>query len=177
MSALIISTNYGTEQDELTGPLQALKSAGVTVAVGAPSLDPIQTLVGDKDPGESIEPNIELSAVNASDFDVLVIPGGTINADSLRTDDTAVSLVTSFMKAGKTIAAICHAPWILTEAGAAEGKTLTSYPSLATDLKNAGATWNDVELQRCDALGWTLLTSRSPKDLDAFSAAVVEAAQ
>ncbi|WP_430868043.1 type 1 glutamine amidotransferase domain-containing protein [Demequina aurantiaca] len=177
MSALIISTNYGTEQDELTSPLNALKSAGIAVSIASPSLDPIQTLVGDKDPGETLLPDVEMSSVDTEDFDVLVIPGGTINADNLRTDDTAVSLVKSFVAAGKTIAAICHAPWILTEAGAAAGKTLTSYPSLATDLKNAGATWNDVELQKCEELGWTLLTSRSPKDLDAFSAAVVDAAK
>lgn len=176
MSALIISTNYGTEQDELIQPLQALKSAGVAVTIAAPKQEPIETLVSDKDPGQPVDPNALLSDVNPADFDVLVIPGGTINADTLRLDDDAVNLVKAFTAAGKTIAAICHGPWLLAEAEVTQGKTLTSYPSLATDLRNAGATWNDVELQKCGANDWTLLTSRRPKDLDAFSAAVVEAA-
>ncbi|WP_062210385.1 type 1 glutamine amidotransferase domain-containing protein [Demequina oxidasica] len=177
MSALIISTNYGVEQDELTQPLEALKNAGVVVTIAAPILDPIETLVGDKDPGKSIEPNTTLEGVDPAEFDVLVIPGGTINADTLRTEKAAVALVKAFADAGKTIAAICHAPWVLAEAGIIDGKTLTSYPSLSTDLKNAGAHWADVELQECGAEGWTLLTSRSPKDLDAFSSAVVMAAR
>jgi protease I len=176
MSALIITTNYGTEQDEILDPLTALKSAGVAVTVAAAESEPIQTLVGDKDPGQKLDPNTTIADVNPQDFDVLVIPGGTINADTLRTDDAAVALVKAFADAGKTVAAICHGPWLLAEADVAKGKTLTSYPSLATDLRNAGATWNDVELQECTANGWTLLTSRSPKDLEAFSGAVVKAA-
>ncbi|WP_061963208.1 type 1 glutamine amidotransferase domain-containing protein [Demequina aurantiaca] len=176
MSALIIATNYGVEQDEIVKPLDALKNAGVAVTVAAPKLDPIETLVGDKDPGTTIEPNATLGDVDASEYDLLVIPGGTINADTLRTEEAAVDLVKAFSESGKTIAAICHAPWVLAEAGILNGKSLTSYPSLATDLRNAGATWEDVELQECVAEGWTLLTSRSPKDLDAFSNAVVEAA-
>ena len=177
MTALVITTNYGVEQDELVKPLAALKEAGVPVTVAAPSTDPIQTLVGDKDPGETVTPNLALADVDPEGYDVLVIPGGTINADTLRTHEEAVSLVQTFAKDGKTVAAICHGPWLLAEADVAGGKTATSYPSLATDLRNAGATWVDEELKRCEANGWTLLTSRTPDDIPAFSTAVVEAAR
>lgn len=176
MSALIITTNYGTEQSEIMKPLDGLKEAGVQVTVAAPSLDPVQTLVGDKDPGAQVQPDATLGDVKAADYDVLVIPGGTINADTLRTYPEAVALVRDFADAGKTIAAICHGPWLLAEAGVAKGRTVTSYPSLQTDLRNAGATWVDQELKRCDAEASTLLTSRNPHDLDAFVPAVVEAA-
>lgn len=177
MSALIITTNYGVEQDELKQPLEALKDAGVDVTLAAVEVAPIQSLVGDKDPGEQFEPDALLSDVDDSDFNVLVVPGGTINADNLRMDDAAVGLVQAFAGSGRTVAAICHGPWILAEADVARGKTMTSYPSLQTDLKNAGATWVDKELQECGANDWTLLTSRHPGDLDAFSNAVVKAAQ
>lgn len=177
MSALIITTNYGVEQDELKRPLEALRAAGVPVTVAAAEVSPIQTLEGDKRPGETFEPDALLADATMDDHDVLVIPGGTINADTLRTHEAAVSLVQQFARAGRTIAAICHAPWLLAEAGVARGKTLTSYPSLATDLRNAGATWVDEELRHCKAEGFTLLTSRNPGDLHAFSRAVVEAAR
>ncbi|GIG54133.1 type 1 glutamine amidotransferase domain-containing protein [Demequina activiva] len=177
MSALIITTNYGIEQDELKQPLEALKAAGVPVTHAAVEVSPVQTLVGDKDPGETFEPDALLSDVDASEHDLLVIPGGTINADTLRTDDAAVALVKAFASSGRTIAAICHGPWLLAEADVARGKTATSYPSLETDLRNAGATWVDEELRTCEMEGYTLLTSRTPDDLDAFSAAVVDAAR
>ena len=177
MSALIITTNYGIEQDELKQPLEALKAAGIPVTHAAVEVSPVQTLEGDKDPGETFEPDALLSDVNPDDHDVLVIPGGTINADTLRTNEAAVSLVQSFAKSGRTIAAICHGPWLLAEADVAGGKTMTSYPSLQTDLRNAGATWVDQEFKKCEAEGFTLLTSRNPGDLDAFSSAVVDAAR
>ena len=177
MSALVITTNYGIEQDELKKPLDALKAAGIEVTHAAVEVSPVQTLVGDKDPGETFQPDALLSDVDDSAHDVLVIPGGTINADTLRTNEAAVSLVQRFAKSGRTIAAICHGPWLLVEADVAGGKTATSYPSLATDLRNAGAEWVDEELKRCDQQGFTLLTSRDPGDLDAFSAAVVDAAR
>lgn len=177
MSALIITTNYGVEQDELKQPLEALKNAGVDVTLAAVEVAPIESLVSDKDPGEQFEPDALLSDVDDSEYDVLVVPGGTINADNLRMDDAAVGLVKAFAGSGRTVAAICHGPWILAEADVAGGKTMTSYPSLQTDLKNAGATWVDKELMECGANDWTLLTSRNPGDLDAFSDAVVKAAQ
>ena len=177
MSALIITSNYGVEQDELKQPLNALKEAGVPVTLAATEVAPIQSLVSDKDPGEEFEPDALLSDVEESDFDVLVVPGGTVNADNLRLDDAAVALVQAFAGNGRTVAAICHGPWLIAEADVARGKTITSYPSLQTDLKNAGATWVDQELKECGANDWTLITSRTPDDLDAFSAAVVKAAQ
>ncbi|WP_084039055.1 type 1 glutamine amidotransferase domain-containing protein [Demequina sp. NBRC 110053] len=177
MSALIITTNYGVEQDELKKPLEGLREAGVPVTLAAVEVAPIESLVGDKDPGETFEPDALLADVELGDYDVLVIPGGTINADNLRTDKSAVSLVQQFAKAGRTVAAICHGPWLIAEADIAGGKTLTSYPSLATDLRNAGATWVDEELKRCEEEGFTLISSRNPDDLDAFVPAVVEAAR
>ncbi|MDN4480566.1 type 1 glutamine amidotransferase domain-containing protein [Demequina muriae] len=177
MSALIITTNYGVEQDELKMPLEALRNAGVPVTLAATEYSPVQSLVGDKDPGETFEPDTLLADVEMGDYAVLVIPGGTINADNLRTDDAALALVRTFAGDGRTIASICHGPWLLAEADVARGKSLTSYESIATDLRNAGATWEDVELRRCEEEGWTLLTSRNPGDLDAFSPAVVEAAR
>ncbi|MFW7414892.1 DJ-1/PfpI/YhbO family deglycase/protease [Demequina sp. SO4-18] len=176
MSALIITTNYGVEQDELKKPLEALREAGVPVTLAASEYSPVQSLVGDKDLGETFEPDTLLADAQMGDHAVLVVPGGTINADNLRTDDAAVALVRAFAADGRTVASICHGPWLLAEADVARGKSLTSYPSIATDLRNAGATWEDVELRRCEAEGWTLLTSRNPGDLDAFAPAVVAAA-
>lgn len=175
MSALVITSNYGVEQNELKQPLNALKEAGIPVTLAATEVAPIQSLVSDKEPGEEFEPDALLSDVEESDFDVLVIPGGTINADNLRLDHAAVALVQAFAGNGRTVAAICHGPWLIAEADVARGKTMTSYPSLQTDLKNAGATWVDKELMECGANDWTLITSRTPDDLDAFSAAVVKA--
>lgn len=177
MTALVITTNYGVEQDEILQPLKALKDAGIAVTVAAQSTDQIQTLVSDKDPGETVEPYATIADVDPAEYDLLVIPGGTINADTLRTNEDAQALVKHFADEEKTIAAICHGPWILTDAQVATGKTMTSYPSLQTDLANAGATWVDQELSECSALGWTLLTSRNPGDLEAFSEAVVKAAR
>ena len=175
MSALVITTNYGVEQDELTVPLQALRDAGIDVTVAAVSNEPIETLVGDKDPGESVTPDTTLSDVDPSAFDLLVVPGGTINADQLRGEADALNIVRAFARDGKTIAAICHAPWLLVEADLTRGKTLTSWSSLATDVRNSGATWVDQELVTDDADGWTLITSRSPEDLDAFTGAITSA--
>jgi protease I len=99
---------------------------------------------------------------------MLIIPGGTLNADHLRMNEDAVSTVRSFASAGRPVAAICHGPWALVEADAVGGKTLTSYPSLRTDIRNAGGAWLDEPVMRDDAGGWTLITSRTPEDLDDF---------
>jgi protease I len=105
-----------------------------------------------------------------------VIPGGTVNADTLRQDADAQRIVNEFVKAGKTVAAICHGPWLLIDAGVVEGKTLTSYPSVRTDLMNADAAdWVDTEVKQCPANGWTLITSRNPDDLPAFNKAIAGA--
>jgi protease I len=168
---LVISTNYGVEQDEIVVPIDQLRERGASVTVAAQETGSIQTLVGDKDPGKTVDPDTTIAGVNAGSFDALVVPGGTINADTLRTDQRAVSLVQAFAGAGKPIAAICHGPWTLVEAGVVSGKTITSYPSLQTDLRNAGAEWVDQEVQ----VDGGLITSRNPDDLPAFVDAIEHA--
>jgi len=170
MSALIITTTYGVEQDELKRPLEGLREAGIPVTLAAPGGETIQSLVGDKDPGETFTPDAALEDVQAGDHAVLVVPGGTINADTLRTHEAAVSLVQSFAADGRTVAAICHGPWLLIEAGVMEGREATSYHSIKTDMINAGAKWEDSEI----AIDNGIITSRSPKDLDAFIAKIIE---
>ena len=164
---LAIVTNYGVEQDELVVPLEHLRGEGVEVDVAATSADDVQTLVGDKDPGRTVTPNLTHADADPAEYDLLLVPGGTINADALRLQDDAVSLVRAFTAAGKPVAAICHGPWALVEAAAVEGKTLTSYASLETDVLNAGGAWVDRSVVRDDE-GYTLVTSRDPGDLDDF---------
>ncbi|OIH99464.1 MULTISPECIES: type 1 glutamine amidotransferase domain-containing protein [unclassified Curtobacterium] len=161
---LVIATNYGVEQDEIVVPTDQLRERGATVTVAAQESGSIATLVGDKDPGKSVDVDTTIDGVTAADYDALVVPGGTINADTLRTDGQAVALVKSFVEAGKPVAAICHGPWTLIEAGVLTGKTITSYPSLQTDVRNAGAEWVDQEVQVADGF----VTSRNPDDLPAF---------
>ncbi|MBG6084881.1 type 1 glutamine amidotransferase domain-containing protein [Zhihengliuella flava] len=171
---LIITTNYGTESDELTSPAEALRAAGADVTIAAPEATSVQTLTADKDPGPEVPADATLDDVDPDAFDALVIPGGTLNADQLRVNDRAQGLAASIAKAGKPVAAICHGPWLLIEAGLASGKRLTSYPSLATDLKNDGATWVDEQVVVDSSGGFALITSRNPGDLDAFNAAIIE---
>ncbi|MBD8702825.1 type 1 glutamine amidotransferase domain-containing protein [Frigoribacterium sp. CFBP 13712] len=165
---LAIVTNYGVEQDELVVPTRALRDAGATVVVAAQSTAPVETLVGDKDPGEAVRPDTTIEEVDASEFDLLLVPGGTINADTLRQDAGAVSIASSFAASGRPIAAICHGPWLLVEAGLVEGKELTSFPSLTTDIRNAGGSWTDASVITDVEKGFTLVTSRTPDDLDDF---------
>jgi len=168
---LVIATNYGVEQDEIVVPVDQLRARGATVTVAAQETGSIQTLVGDKDPGKTLEPDTTIAGVNAGSFDALVVPGGTINADTLRTDQQAVALVSAFVEAGTPVAAICHGPWTLIEAGVVSGKTITSFPSLQSDLRNAGAQWVDREVQ----VDGGLITSRNPDDLPAFVDAIESA--
>lgn len=170
-NVLVISTNYGVEQDEIAVPVDQLRQRGATVTVAAQETGQIQTLVGDKDPGKTLDPDTTIGGVNASGFDALVVPGGTINADTIRTDGQAVALVSAFVEAGKPVAAICHGPWTLVEAGVLQGKTITSYPSLQTDVRNAGAEWVDREVQ----VDGGIITSRNPDDLPAFVDAIEQA--
>jgi deglycase len=165
---LAIVTNYGVEQDELVVPVDHLRDGGAEVVVAAASDDSIQTLVGDKDPGKTVEPDTTIDAVDDSDYDLLLIPGGALNADHLRMDDDALGLIKAFTSSGRPVAAICHAPWTLIEADVVDGKRLTSYASLQTDVRNAGGSWVDEEVVTDDTDGWTLVTSRTPDDLDAF---------
>jgi len=164
-----LTSQVGVEKVELTEPWQAVLDAGGTPTLIAPDTSPVQSMVGDVDKDATFDPDLTVSAASAADFDALVIPGGTVNADNLRGDEASVALVTSFADAGKPIAAICHAPWVLVEAGLTVGKTLTSYPTLAKDIKNAGGTWVDETVFHCPANGWDLVTSRNPDDLENFT--------
>ncbi|WP_029290935.1 type 1 glutamine amidotransferase domain-containing protein [Cellulomonas sp. HZM] len=168
---LTIVSNYGVEQDELVVPVGRLRDAGATVTVAAVKDEPVRTLVGDKDPGDVVTPDATLGDVDAADFDLLVIPGGTLNADQLRLDDDALALVDAFATAGKPVAAICHGPWLLATADKVRERSMTSYASLQTDLRNAGATWSDEPVV-VDEGAFTLITSRDPDDLDDFVGAI-----
>jgi protease I len=173
---LIITSNTGIERDELLKPLEALRAYGATVTHGSSKGGTTQTFVGDTEKDQTVESDVQLSDVVSSDFDALVIPGGTVNADTLRQDANALRLINDFVKAGKTVAAICHGPWALIDAGVIKGKTLTSYKSVRIDLENAGAAgWVDAEVKQCQANGWTLITSRTPDDLPAFNEAIAKA--
>ncbi|MCI2266778.1 type 1 glutamine amidotransferase domain-containing protein [Sediminivirga luteola] len=161
----------GVEQVELTHPWQALRDAGATTVLVAPDEDQVHALNNDWDRGDSFPVDKPVAEAQAADYDALVLPGGTLNADGLRINEDAVAFVRSFFEQGKTVAAICHAPWILIDAGQAEGRRLTSYTSLEPDLKNAGARWEDTEV----VVDGNLITSRNPGDLDAFSGALIDA--
>ena len=173
---LVITSNTGIERDELLKPLEALRGYGATVTHGSSKGGTTQTFVGDTEKDKTVESDVALSDVLSNDFDALVIPGGTVNADTLRQDAGALKLINDFVKAGKTVAAICHGPWTLIDAGVIQGKTLTSYKSVHIDLENAGAAgWVDAEVKVCKANGWTLITSRTPDDLPAFNEAIAKA--
>lgn len=169
-----LTANAGVEQVELTTPWRAVKDAGGTPVLIAPEKEPVQAVNNDTDPGDSFDPDHAVAQVSADDFDALVLPGGVANPDTLRMDHQAVALVKAFADGGKPIAAICHGPWTLVEADVVRGRTMTSWPSLQTDLRNAGATWVDEEVAVDSSAGFILVTSRNPDDLDAFGKAIVE---
>ena len=158
----------GVEEVELTAPWNALKQAGADVSLVSDKSGEIQAVNHDQK-GDRFAVDREVSQVSAQDFDALVIPGGVANPDKLRTNKDAVQLVRDFMEADKPVAAICHGPWLLVEADALRGRTITSWPSLETDVKNAGGAWVDKQVQ----LDQKLLTSRKPDDLPAFCAQLV----
>jgi deglycase len=164
----ILATD-GFEQSELMVPKQRLEEAGAKVDVISLKTGEIWGWKGG-DWGEPIEVDRTIDAVNIDEYDALVIPGGQINPDLLRADEDAVALVRDFFASKKPLAAICHAPWVLIEAGIAKGRRMTSYHSMATDVKNAGATWIDREV----VVDEGLITSRNPNDLEAFSAKIIE---
>ena len=159
----------GVEEVELTAPWNAVKEAGGTPVLVAPKGGEIQAF-RHLDKGERFRVDRELAQASAADYDGLVLPGGVANPDALRTEERAVSFVREFFEADKPVAAICHAPWLLVEAGVVKGRTLTSWPSLRTDIENAGGVWVDRELQ----VEQKLVTSRKPDDLPAFTRALVE---
>ncbi|MEU6561031.1 type 1 glutamine amidotransferase domain-containing protein [Nocardia nova] len=170
-TVLVVTSQTGVERDELAVPLKRLRDNGIRVTHAAPAAEPVQTFVHDTERDTTIDPDTTLASVVVSDFDAIVIPGGTVNADKLRVTKEAVDLARGFAAAGKTVAAICHGPWLLVEADLIEGRTLTSYPSLRTDIANAGGRWVDEQVVRTGD-DWTLITSRNPDDLDAFCAAI-----
>jgi protease I len=159
----------GVEQVELTEPKKALEQAGATVHVISPKGGEIKAWKM-KDWGETIRSDKSLDQAKAADYDALVLPGGVINPDDLRTDPRAVSFVKEFAQSGKPVAAICHGPWTLIEAGVVKGRKITSWPSLKTDLKNAGANWVDEQV----VLDGNFITSRKPDDISAFSRKIIE---
>jgi protease I len=164
-----ILTEEGFEQVELTSPKEALQAAGATVEIISPKGGKIKAW--DKDHwGIEIDVDKVLSDVDPSEYDALVLPGGVLNPDKLRQNKDAVDFVASFLNEGKPLAAICHGPQMLIETGLIRGRQLTSYPSLQTDLKNAGADWVDQEVVTDNGL----VTSRTPADLDAFNKKTIE---
>lgn len=171
----VLINNSGVEQVELTTPWDTLGDAGARLSLLAPDKGTVQAFTQDVNKADTFAADTAVSGASVEDYDALVLPGGTTNADRLRMNTDAVELVKAFADAGKPIAAICHGPWTLVETGALEGKTLTSFPSLQTDIRNAGGTWVDKESFTCPAQGYTLVTSRSPADLDAFVEAAADA--
>jgi protease I len=161
--------NVGVEQVELTSPWQAVREAGGEPVLLAPEKEPVQTVSHDTEPAGSFDPDHAVGDVLAEDFAALVLPGGVANPDKLRLVPEAIAFVRAMAAAGKPIAAICHGPWTLIEAGVVAGKSLTSWPSLETDISNAGGVWRDEPVLLCSAMGFNLVTSRKPDDLDAFN--------
>jgi protease I len=161
--------NEGIEQVELTEPWRAVKEAGGTPELVAPKPGRAQAM-NHLDQADTFEVDRTVDSASADDYDGLVLPGGVANPDFLRTVKPAVAFARAFFDAGKPVAAICHGPWTLVEADVVRGRTLTSWPSLQTDIRNAGGQWVDEELHR----DGDLITSRKPDDLPAFCAAIVE---
>jgi protease I len=161
--------NEGVEQVELTEPLKAVREAGAEVDLLAPEESDVQAF-NHLDKGDTFTPDRAVGDAEASDYDGLVLPGGVANPDQLRAEPEAVEFVRAFFEAGKPVGAICHAPWTLIEADVVQGRTLTSWPSLQTDLRNAGAEWVDEEVH----VDQGLVSSRKPDDLEAFNAKVIE---
>jgi protease I len=166
--------NDGVEQVELTRPWQAVEQAGGTPVLVAPEVGTVQGR-NHLDEADTFEATVGVAEATVDEFDALVLPGGVANPDDLRTRPDAVHLIRAFAEAGKPIAAICHAPWTLIDAGIVKGRRVTSWPSLRTDLTNAGAEWVDEEVVVSDDGRHTLVTSRNPDDLDAFCREAVRA--
>jgi protease I len=164
----ILATN-GFEQSELETPRDKLKAAGAQVDIVSPEQGEIKGW-DQKDWGRPVKVDKQLGSVKADDYDAIVLPGGQINPDLLRVDQNALKLIKAFYDAGKPVAAVCHAPWLLIETGIAKGKRMTSYHSIKQDVINAGAKWEDSQVVTDNGL----ITSRNPGDLEAFSAKIIE---
>jgi protease I len=170
----VLVANEGVEQAELTGPWQAVEQAGGTPVLIAPRPGSVQAF-RHLDKAAKFPVQLTVGEARVADFVGLLLPGGVANPDQLRTDAPAVAFIRGFVARGKPVAAICHAPWTLIEADAVRGKTLTSWPSLRTDIRNAGGDWVDEEVVLSPELGYLLVTSRQPDDLPAFCREAVRA--
>lgn len=167
---LILATD-GFEQSELFRPRETLMDMGATVTLASNKRDPIQGMEHDVDKASTITPDLLIDEVDAGAYDALLIPGGTTNPDKMRLEPEALRIVRDFFAADKPVAAICHGPWLLAEAGVVKGRTLTSWPSIRTDLRNAGAHVVDAVVH----VDGRLVTSRKPDDIPAFTDALVKA--
>ena len=167
---ILIMATDGFEESELFGPRAILRERGATVALASPSPTPIQATVRD-DPGRTIKPDLTIADAKVEDFDALVLPGGVINPDALRTNSAAVALVRAFVDAGMPVAAICHGPWLLVEADVLRGRKATGWPSIRTDLRNAGAIVVDERVMS-DA---RIVTAQAPEDVENFTEELIAA--
>ena len=167
-SKILIVATDGFEESELFGPREILIDRGADVRLASPEPRPIQATVHD-DPGKTIRPDMVIEDASAADFDALILPGGVRNPDALRTNTAAIALIRAFAEAGKPVAAICHGPWLLVEADLVRSRTVTSWPSIRTDLRNAGANVVDQPV----AVDGNIVTSRKPDDVEPFTEALV----